>query len=72
MLACLKLILNVFSYLLVFSLSNDMDILGIVPPPVTPDFPIFSRRYAGDKPDTAADVECRLFPISSAGLIKLE
>ena len=49
-----------------------MDILGIVPPPVTPDFPIFSRRYAGDKPDATADVECKLFPMSSAGLIKLE
>ena len=49
-----------------------MDILGIVPPPVTPDFPIFSLINAGDKPDTAAEVEWRLLPINSAGLIKLE
>ena len=63
-----------YTNLLLFSRNNDIDILGIVPPPVTPDFPILSlcKNDAGDKPDTAAGVECRLFPISSAGLIKLE
>ena len=59
-------------YLVLFSLNSDMDILGIVPPPLRWfDFPIFSLRNDVDNPELVA-VGSKLFPNNSDVLIRLK
>ena len=67
-----KLLENQDFYLLLFSRKRDMDIFGIVPPPVTFDFPIFSLRNVVDDNMELVEVDVRLCPKESFWLIRLK